>query len=53
MAVIIDGKAWPRQDVEKVRQLGQLIKRVTGDNLRGHPLPELHGIMYMASVLGR
>lgn len=35
MAIIIDGKAWPRQDVNKVHQLGQLIKRVTGDNLCG------------------
>lgn len=30
MAIIIDGKAWPCQDVDKVHQLGQLIKRVTG-----------------------
>ena len=32
MAIIIDGKAWPQQDVAKVNQLGQLIKLVTGDS---------------------
>ncbi len=53
MAIIIDGKAWPRQDVDKVHQLGQLIKRVTGDNMRGHTLLMLYGIMNMASVLSK
>jgi len=43
MAIIIDGKAWPRPDVDKVHQLGRLIKRVTGDNLHGHTLPLLYG----------
>ena len=43
MAIIIDGKAWPRPDVDKVHQLGRLIKRVTGDSLHGHTLPLLYG----------
>ena len=32
LAITIDGKAWPQQDVVKVNQLCQLIKLVTGDS---------------------
>lgn len=32
MAVVLDGRAWPEQDLAKVHQLCSLIKLVTGDH---------------------
>ncbi len=37
LAIIIDGKAWPQQDVAKVHQLSQLIKLVTGAQVQVLP----------------
>ena len=32
MAIVLDGRAWPEQDLAKVHQLCSLIKLVTGDH---------------------
>lgn len=32
MAILLDGRAWPEQDLAKVHQLCSLIKLVTGDH---------------------
>lgn len=37
MAIVLDGRAWPEQDLAKVHQLCSLIKLVTGD----HPFTAL------------
>ena len=38
LALIIDGKAWPEQDMGKVHQLSKLILLVTGTVSTCHPI---------------